>query len=191
MKRLILASASPRRKELMSDFHLPFEIVVSKCEEVFSPSLTLSEAIEDVAYQKAYDVYTKHPDAVVIGCDTMVVYQNEKLGKPKDEDDARRMLMMLSNQTHEVISGVCILGNGIDIRFHESTKVTFYSLEESLLNAYLATKTYGDKAGAYAIQDPLSRLFVKKLDGDYYNVVGFPVARLYRELMKILEEKEG
>lgn len=185
--KLILASQSPRRKQLMSDFKLDFDIVVSQCEEVFPKDVAITEAIEQVAYQKAYDVFKNHQDAIVIGCDTMVVYRDEKLGKPKDHDDAKRMLKMLSGNTHEVISGVCILSKNQCITFHEVTKVEFYPIEEDLLEAYLLSGNAYDKAGSYAIQDPMSRLFVKKLDGDYYNVVGLPVARLYRELKKVMK----
>lgn len=184
--KLILASQSPRRKELMSDFQIDFDIVVSKCEEVFPSDVAIEEAIENVAYQKAYDVFKDHQNATVIGCDTMVVYNNEKLGKPKNYEDAKRMLKMLSGKTHEVISGVCILSKDQCVTFHETTKVEFYPIEEDLLEAYLNSDGPYDKAGAYAIQDSMSRLFVKKLDGDYYNVVGLPVARLYRELKKFL-----
>ena len=105
-----------------------------------------------MALQKASDIFTQHPGAVVIGCDTMVIWKEERLGKPKDQADALRMLKMLSNQTHEVITGVALLSKTHTILFHETTKVTFYDLEEELLTAYVASDEPYDKAGAYGIQ---------------------------------------
>ena len=185
--RLILASASPRRKELMQDMNYDFEIIVSNCEEVFPSDVPIQEAIEEVAYQKAYDVFKNHQDAIVIGCDTMVVYNQHKLGKPKDRQDAKRMLEMLSGKTHEVISGVCILTNDQCVKFHEITKVNFYSLDDKMIEAYLDTFEYADKAGSYGIQG-YGKILVQGIEGDYFNVVGLPVAKLYRKLKEVMEQ---
>lgn len=187
MKQLILASASPRRKELMEDMNLQFDIVVSHCEEIFREDIPFGDAIEEVAFQKANDVFQHYPDAVVIGCDTMVVYGNAKLGKPKDQEDARTMLHLLSGKTHEVISGVCILSKDMKKTFHEVTEVTFHDIEEDLLEYYLNTLEPYDKAGSYGIQG-IGKLLVEGIHGDYFNVVGLPVSRLYRELKPFLEK---
>ena len=140
-----------------------------------------------MALQKASDIFTQHPGAVVIGCDTMVIWKEERLGKPKDQADALRMLKMLSNQTHEVITGVALLSKTHTILFHETTKVTFYDLEEELLTAYVASDEPYDKAGAYGIQG-MGKLLVKSIEGDYFNVVGLPISRVYRELLPLLHE---
>ncbi len=186
-KQLILASASPRRKELMQDSGLPFQIIPSKKEEIVPLHLPAAQAIEQLALQKASDIFSQHPDAVVIGCDTMVLWKEERLGKPKDQADALRMLKMLSNQTHEVITGVALLSKTHTILFHETTKVTFYDLEEELLTAYVASDEPYDKAGAYGIQG-MGKLLVKSIEGDYFNVVGLPISRVYRELLPLLHE---
>lgn len=187
--KLILASASPRRKELMQDMNFDFEVIVSKCEEVFREDIPFTQAIEEVAYQKAYDVWKDHQDDIVIGCDTMVVYKQHKLGKPKNRQEAKEMLEMLSGKTHEVVSGVCILSNKQKITFHEITKVNFYPLEDSLIEGYLDTKEFEDKAGSYGIQG-IGKILVQGIEGDYFNVVGLPVAKLYRELQNVMEQAD-
>lgn len=184
-KELILASKSPRRKELLDDIGLSFTIYSDSCVELFDHNISKEEAIEQIAYTKADVVFEKHRDAIVIGADTMVYCEGAVLGKPNDKADAKEMLVMLSGKTHEVITGVVILCEDKQIKFHETTKVTFYELEESLIDWYLDTLESFDKAGAYGIQGK-GKLLVKKIQGDYFNVVGLPVARLYRELMKFI-----
>lgn len=181
-KRLILASASARRKELLKDIGIAFECIPSGIEEVCDPCKTLEEAIMQIAYEKANDVYQHHKDAVVIGCDTMVCIDNKALGKPKNLQEAKTMLEMLKDNTHQVISGVAIISSkGIDM-FYETTDVTFYDIEEALLDTYLHSDEPYDKAGAYGIQGK-AKLFVKEIKGDYYNVVGLPIAKVYRKLL--------
>lgn len=186
-KEIILASASPRRKELLQDTGLSFTIIPSQIEEHVAQHLSAGEAIEQLALQKAQDVFATYPDAIVLGCDTMVIWKDKKLGKPKDEADARDMLRMLSGKTHEVITGVALLCRGHTLLFHETTKVTFYEIDEALLTAYVSSKEPYDKAGAYGIQG-MGKLLVKGIEGDYFNVVGMPVARVYRELRNLLKE---
>lgn len=187
--KLILASASPRRKELMQDMNYAFDVIVSNCEEVFREDIPFSQAIEEVAYQKAYDVWKEHQDSIVIGCDTMVVYKQHKLGKPKNRQDAKEMLQMLSGNTHEVVSGVCVLSKQQCVKFHEITKVNFYSLDDKMIEAYLDTLEYKDKAGSYGIQG-IGKILVQGIEGDYFNVVGLPFAKLYRELQSVMEQAD-
>ncbi|WP_096153191.1 MULTISPECIES: Maf family protein [Bacillus] len=181
MKRLILASGSPRRKELLEQINLSFEIIASKVEETFDPKESPENIAMSLASQKASDVFTQNQDSIVIGADTIVVFNNEILGKPNDEEDAFRMLKKLSGQTHHVITGVAIISSEKEKIFYEKTTVTFYELTEKELKDYIASKEPMDKAGSYGIQQ-LGALFVQKIDGDYFSVVGLPIAKTMREL---------
>lgn len=185
---LILASKSPRRKELLQDCGFAYRVISCDCDETIQKDLPIEKAIEQIAYQKAKTVLQAFPHQLVLGCDTMVIYQGHPLGKPKDREDAKRMLTQLSGQTHHVISGVAILGADTHIVFHEITEVTFYDIEEELLQSYLDSDEPYDKAGAYGIQGK-GKLFVKEIHGDYYNVMGLPVAKIYRELKKLLKNQ--
>lgn len=185
---LILASKSPRRKELLQDCGFGYRIVSCDCDETIQENLPIEKAIEQIAYQKAKTVLQAFPDQLVLGCDTMVIYQGQPLGKPKDREDAKRMLTQLSGKTHHVISGVAILGADTHIMFHDMTEVTFYDIEEDLLQQYLDSDEPYDKAGAYGIQGK-GKLFVKEIHGDYYNVMGLPVAKIYRELKKLIKNQ--
>lgn len=185
---LILASKSPRRKELLQDCGFGYRIVSCDCDETIQENLPIEKAIEQIAYQKAKTVLQAFPDQLVLGCDTMVIYQGQPLGKPKDREDAKRMLIQLSGQTHHVISGVAILGSDTHIVFHDITEVTFYDIEEDLLELYLDSDEPYDKAGAYGIQGK-GKLFVKEIHGDYYNVMGLPVAKIYCELKKLIKNQ--
>ena len=179
-RRLILASASPRRQELLQDLSYPFDIVAADCEENFDRSLPIASAIEQIARQKALTVWEQHPEAVVLGADTMVCFKDQMMGKPENREDAYRMLKQLSGKTHTVVSGVAIVWKGKAELFHEKTSVTFYELEEELLERYLDSNEPYDKAGAYGIQGTFS-IYVSGIEGDYFNVVGLPVSRLYHE----------
>ena len=165
-RRLILASASPRRQELLQDLSYPFDIVAADCEEYFDRSL---------------------PIASVLGADTMVCFKDQMMGKPENREDAYRMLKQLSGKTHTVVSGVAIVWKGKAEFFHEKTSVTFYELEEELLERYLDSNEPYDKAGAYGIQG-MGKLFVRELRGDYFNVMGLPIAAVYRHLKAYLEK---
>lgn len=181
MKRLILASASPRRYELLSLTLLPFETYPSTLEEKMDLSLTPSRLVESLAEQKAADIFTQKPDCVVLGADTIVSYQNNRLGKPKDRIEAAEMLRMLSGQTHEVYTGVCLIDQAKKVVFSVKTSVTFYTLDEITIDWYLNTGEPFDKAGSYGIQGSGS-LLVEKIDGDYFNVVGLPISKVVRSL---------
>ena len=184
-RRLILASASPRRQELLQDLSYPFDIVAADCEEYFDRFLPIASAIEQIARQKALTVWEQHPEAVVLGADTMVCFKDQMMGKPENREDAYRMLKQLSGKTHTVVSGVAIVWKGKAELFHEKTSVTFYELEEELLERYLDSNEPYDKAGAYGIQGKFAS-YIKGIDGDYNNVVGLPVGRVYQEMKSLL-----
>ncbi len=188
-KRLILASASPRRKELLKDIEIPFDVIPSCVDEILNENIKIEKAIEQLAYEKACDVFRHHKDAVVLGCDTMVCVNGKALGKPSNLKEAKMMLQMLSGQTHQVMSGVAIISSkGCDV-FHEITNVTFYDIEETELLRYLDSEEPYDKAGAYGIQGK-GKLFVKEIQGDYFNVVGLPITRVYRMLLQHINNDE-
>lgn len=185
--QVILASQSPRRKKLLEQIGLKFHVISSSISEETDQSDPIL-LVEDLAQKKALDVAEKHSDSLVIGSDTIVVHNDQILGKPKIEQDAIEMLKNLSGSTHIVYTGVGFIRtdkNGMTTAqhvFHEKTKVTFSSLDESDILAYVNGGSPMDKAGAYGIQDDMGALFVEKIEGDYYNVVGFPLNRFYREL---------
>ncbi len=181
MSRLVLASASPRRRELMALAGFDFEVITADVDEVFDPSIEPCELVMSLAFQKASAVAGGNPDAAVIGADTVVVLDGKVLGKPHSEDEAVQMLRELSGNTHEVYTGVCIIKGDKVHKFYECTKVTFWQLEDELIAQYVASKDPMDKAGAYGIQGN-GCVLVKGIDGDYFNVVGFPIARFCREI---------
>lgn len=197
-RKLILASASPRRRELMEKLGVPFEIEVSSAEEVIPPDLPVSRTAEYLSGLKAGDVFQKHSgeSVTVIGSDTVVILEGEIFGKPRDREDAYRMLKRLSGRTHIVSTGVTILsgtpgkGGAVTKSFTSEAKVTFYELTEEEIREYLTKGEYADKAGAYGIQG-LGALFVEKVEGDYYTVVGFPLAAAARLLKQEIEEDGG
>lgn len=183
---IILASKSPRRRELMEFIKHEFEIIPSLKEEVVPEGLDIDDIPAFLAAQKALDISRDRRDSLVIGCDTVVTLGGVIMGKPSDETDAKAMLMRLSGRTHTVISGVCLCYMGRTMTFTEKTSVTFYDLTEEEIDSYIASGSPLDKAGAYGIQDGAA-LFVKKIDGDYYNVVGLPVAKLAREIKTLIK----
>lgn len=182
---LILASKSPRRKELLSLITTDFKIIPAVGEENADPALSPDMFVRALAEQKALEIAASHPDDTVIGSDTVVAINGEILGKPKDEDDAFRMLALLSGTSHSVFTGVAVIKNGEIHSFTEETKVKFFPVTMEEIKDYIATGEPFDKAGAYGIQE-LGALLVEGIDGDYYNVMGLPAGRLYR-LMKKLE----
>lgn len=179
---IILASKSPRRKELFSLITADFEIIPAVGEERADKSLPPSEYVMELAKHKALEVYEKYPEAVVVGSDTIVTINGEILGKPKDKADAKRMLRLLSGKEHSVYTGVCISSVERNITFFDETKVRFFELTESETDSYIESGEPFDKAGAYGIQGT-GALLVSGITGDYYNVMGLPVGRLYRELL--------
>ena len=181
MARFILASASPRRKQLLEQAGYAFEIVVSDADESLPAGITPEKAVRLNAARKAQAVAETNPGAVVLGCDTVVAIDGEILGKPQDEAEAKAMLRRLSGNTHTVYSGVCITDGETQTVFAVATDVTFYALSERTIDAYAATKEPMDKAGAYGIQG-LGCVLVKEISGDYSNVVGLPLSESARAL---------
>lgn len=186
--RYILASASPRRRELLAQAGFQFEVIPSSIEETITKTVP-SEIVMELAAQKAKDVFCNYgqKDCVVIGADTIVVYRDEILGKPADKAEAYDMLSMLADRTHQVYTGVSLVisrkGIAHTRTFYESTDVTFCPVSPKDLRAYVKTGDPLDKAGAYGIQGAFA-IHVKRICGDYNNVVGLPVCRLYQELRK-------
>ena len=186
---LILASKSPRRKELLSIITTDFEIIPAIGEENADPALSPDMFVQELAKQKALEIAALHPDDVVIGSDTVVAAKGEILGKPKDKDDAFRMLSMLSGNTHSVFTGVTLVlidksGRAGELVFYEKTDVKMHKMTEQEIDRYIATGEPMDKAGSYGIQGKCA-IYIEKIDGDYNNVVGLPITRIYQELKRI------
>lgn len=175
--RIVLASASPRRKELIRFLSEDTVICPAIGEEICPKTVPFFRRPEYLSALKAEEVARKYPDDIVIGCDTAVFFQGKMLGKPKDEKDAENMLLSLSGKRHEVISGVTVIRGEKKVSFSERTKVYFRKLSEKEILEYIKTGESMDKAGAYGIQGQ-GALFVKKINGDYFNVVGFPISKL-------------
>ena len=179
--KIILASASPRRRALLEAVGLEFEVCVSDVEEVVLPHWGADQAARELARQKAEAVAAQHPEHCVIGADTVVVIDGHILEKPVDVADAAHMLRMLSGREHRVITGVCLARGDRRRVFSQETAVRFYPLRDEEIARYVATGEPMDKAGAYGIQ-AFGALLVEGITGDYFNVVGLPVARVVREL---------
>ena len=182
--KIILASASPRRKSLMEVLGVDFEIKISECEEIIDKTKNVEEIVMSLSLQKAQAV-AKDSDSnsLVIGADTIVSYKNEILGKPENYDDAVRMLKLLSGKTHSVYTGFTIINTSDNtvITDYEKSDVTFKNLPEQEIDDYVNTGEPMDKAGAYSIQG-IASSFVESLSGDYNNVVGLPIYKLSKYL---------
>ena len=186
--RIILASNSPRRRELLAGLGLPFEVRVLKdIDESYPHDLPVSEVALYIAGKKAAAYrQTIAPDELIITADTVVIVGDEILGKPVDEADAVSMLHELSGRTHQVTTGVCLLTASEEHRFAVTTDVTFKTLSEDEIHYYVERYKPFDKAGAYGIQEWIGYIGVTGLHGSYYNVMGLPVQRIYNEIGKIL-----
>ncbi|CDA92219.1 septum formation protein Maf [Ruminococcus sp. CAG:563] len=181
MSKIILASASPRRKELMELAGYDFEVICADIVEVVPEEAMPQEVVMSLALQKAQAVAAEHKEAVVIGSDTVVALDGKILGKPHSEQEACEMLRSLSGRTHKVFTGVAIVCGGKVKNFFDETDVEFYSLGDDEIKKYVATGEPTDKAGAYGIQGKGSVL-VKRINGDFFSVMGLPIAKLYREM---------
>lgn len=182
---VILASNSPRRKELLAGLGIDFSVKVLKdIDESYPSSLPVKEIAEYIACKKA-SAYSDSED-IVITADTIVVVDEEVLGKPQDAADARRMLHLLSGRTHQVITGVCIKSRATEKHFSVSTDVTFKQLSDTEIDYYINNYKPFDKAGAYGIQEWIGYIGCTGLNGSYFNVMGLPVQRLYEELKPLL-----
>ena len=185
--KIILASNSPRRRELLAGLGYPFEVrVMDGIDESYPASLPASEVARYIAGKKAaaYRAVIK-PDELIITADTVVIVDDDILGKPKDEADAVRMLREISGRTHHVTTGVCLLTARQERCFDVTTEVTFKTLSDEEIAYYVAQYKPFDKAGAYGIQEWIGYIGVTGLNGSYYNVMGLPVQRIYQELQKL------
>lgn len=174
---IILASASPRRQELLKLITENFSVKISSVEEVVPCDIPVDEVPQFLATLKAKDIAADFPNNLVIGADTCVIADGKILGKPSDKNDAFKMLQSLSGKTHTVITGCALIKGEKSISFSVATKVEFFDLTTEEIDEYINTSEPFDKAGSYGIQGK-GGLFVKKIDGDYFNVVGLPVAQL-------------
>lgn len=187
---IVLASASPRRAELLKQLKLHFTVDPSHIEEVFDESESPENIVTHLSNLKGSDVAGRHSNSLIIAADTMVFLDGEQLGKPADFTSAKNMLQLLSGRQHEVYTGVYIAETGHNFQvkksvlFYERTKVQFTSLTEHEIKYYVQSERPFDKAGSYGIQDDIGALFIKSIEGDYYNVVGFPIHSFYQTLKK-------
>ncbi len=178
---IILASQSPRRKELLSYLVKQFEVIPSNIEENIPKGIKVSKIPEYLSKIKAVDIAEKYPEDTVIGADTCVILGNKILGKPKDKDDAFKMLSLLSGKKHKVITGCTVIKNKTLSSFSVTSTVKFCKITNSEIEEYIATKEPYDKAGSYAIQGK-GGAFVLSIVGDYFNIVGLPIATLKQYL---------
>ena len=178
---IVLASASPRRKTILSQVDLDFTVDPSKINENFSIDLLPKAFCEHWAREKAIDIAKGHSDKLIIGADTIVIIDDKILGKPKSFKESFAMLKSLSGKTHQVLTGVSLihLNLGIDFTFSEATDVSFCYLTNEEINKYINKYKPYDKAGSYGIQDGFS-VYVEKINGCFYNVMGFPISRFYK-----------
>ncbi len=183
---LILASKSPRRRELLALFTENFEIRTAECEEGPFCGGEVSDYVMSLAEKKAEAVACFHPNDTVLGADTVVAFNGEVLGKPRDEAHAKEMLISMSDGTQEVYTGVCVISRGEKTRFFEKTYVAFRPLSEKEIDDYIATGESLDKAGAYGIQGGAGE-FVNRVSGDYFNVIGLPMKKTAEVLDEILK----
>jgi len=184
--KIVLASSSPRRKELLKMAGISFEIDVEGVEEV-ADGETVEEIVCSLARQKCMPVALRRPKDCVIGADTVVALDGKILGKPEDKEDAKRMLRTLSGKSHAVYTGVCIAADSKKYVFCEKTEVKFFELTDSEIEQYVETGEPMDKAGAYGIQG-LGCTLVEEIHGDYFNVVGLPVAKTVRRIREIVKK---
>lgn len=186
MMNVILASASPRRKELLGYVVPQFEIIPADVDETLPENIPSEKCAEFLAVKKAEHISALYPESIVIGSDTVVIVDGEILGKPAGEEDAYRMLKKLSGKIHTVVTGVCISKGEKKKSFSESTEVEFYPLSDKEIRDYIATGDPMDKAGAYGIQGE-GCILIKGIKGDFFTVMGLPAARLKRELSAFAE----
>ena len=187
-RRIILASGSPRRRELMKGLGLDFEVrLLDGIDESFPEGLTGEEIAQTISRKKA-DAYraTLTADELLVTADTIVFLDGTVLGKPRDEDDARRMLRLLSGRTHQVITGVTLLTSEREYTFDSVSNVTFAHITDEEIDHYVREYRPLDKAGAYGVQEWIGFVGVERIEGSYFNVMGLPVQRLYQELKKFI-----
>ena len=182
--KIILASGSPRRKQLLKSLGVEFEAVAPNMDEIYDSELAPKEVAKHISKNKAQEIVGRYPECAVIAADTIVVINNEILGKPEDEDSAAEMIRKLSGSWHEVITGICILYKREITLFSETTRVHFKKIDNEFIDWYISTQEPMDKAGAYGIQG-YGAMIVDKIEGDFYNVMGFPISKIMSELKKL------
>jgi septum formation protein len=187
--KIILASRSPRRQQLLRELGLKFDVVIREFIETYPEGLAGEEIARYVAHEKAASFKNEiSENEIVIAADTIVWCNNKVLGKPLNSDDAIRILKEISGNTHEVITGVSLLSTFKELTFSDSAKVTFEALTEEEISFYLDNYKPYDKAGAYGIQEWIGIIACRHIEGSYFNVVGLPVQRLYRELQNFISK---
>lgn len=187
MQKIILASQSPRRKQLLEWAEVPFEIIVKETDESYPDHLSIDEIAIHIARNKVLAIKTTVHQAIpILAADTIVVLKGRIIGKPKDRQDAINILSSLSGKQHEVITGVVILHNEKEIAFAETTEVQFHELTLSQIEFYVDNYKPYDKAGAYAIQEWIGVTGIKTINGDFYNVMGLPVSRVVKAIDNLL-----
>jgi septum formation protein len=185
--KIILASRSPRRQQLLRELGLKFDVIIRDYEEIYPEGLAGEEIARFVAYEKAASFKNElSDDEIVIAADTIVWCNNKVLGKPVDQQDAIAILKEISGNTHEVITGVSLRTKNKEMTFSDTTKVTFETFSEEEILYYIDNYKPYDKAGAYGIQEWIGIIACSHLDGSYFNVVGLPVQRLYKELQNFI-----
>lgn len=182
MHKIILASQSPRRKQLMEAAELEFEIVIADVDETNPPGMKGDLVPEYLAKKKAAAIEARVHDALIIAADTVVLLDHEILGKPTSEENAREILKKLAGRKHEVVTGVCMQKGEKQVSFSVVTEVYFRPLTDEQIAHYVAHYQPFDKAGAYAIQEWIGMVGIEKIDGDYYNVMGLPIGEVVKKL---------
>ena len=185
MAKIILASQSPRRKELLKSLGIDFEIIPADIDESIDTDKPLIDEIEKLSFLKANHIFKDHKDSVVIGSDTIVVLNGLLLGKPKTNEKAKEMLNMLSNNTHQVITAVSIISPKCSETFSNVSDVTFRELTSKEIDEYVNSGEPLDKAGAYAIQGG-AKTFISSINGDYYSIIGLPICELSQRIKKYI-----
>jgi septum formation protein len=184
-KKLILASQSPRRKQLLEMAEIEFDVFVIPTDEIFPDELPVTEAPLYIADQKAKAVQAVKTQAIILAADTVVILENELIGKPTNESDAIAILQKLSGKTHQVITGVVIREGKKINRFSATTHVSFNELSENQIRHYVTQYKPYDKAGAYAIQEWIGAIGINRIEGDFYNVMGLPINKVVQALTSI------
>jgi septum formation protein len=182
MEKIILASQSPRRKELLHLAEIDFEVIVTNTDESYPVGLSFEETAMHIAKNKALAIAQNNANRTILAADTIVVCNNKIIGKPIDREDAIAILTELSGNTHDVITGVCILKNDVEVLFADSTTVSFHVLTHEQIIFYVDKYKPYDKAGAYAIQEWIGAVGIKRVEGDFYNVMGLPISRVKASL---------
>ena len=186
MEKIILASQSPRRKELLHLAEIDFEVIVADTDESFPMGLSFEETAIHIAKNKALAVAEKRePDKIILAADTIVICDNKIIGKPIDRENAIELITALSGNTHQVITGVCIIHRDKKTSFADTTSVTFHTLSQAQIIYYVDKYKPYDKAGAYAIQEWIGAIGIKNINGDFYNVMGLPISRVVAALNEV------